>query len=170
MQESYEMILKSSSLLLVEDESALRESFSKLLSLYVDKIYLARDGEEAYSIYNKNRPNIIITDVKMPKLNGIELIKKIREENSSIPIVITSAYTDSKYLLEAIKLSLVEYVVKPMKESQLNKVLSSVAKILLENSNVHIDIGKDTTYDYSNKQLFFKGAEKQGVYRYSKRV
>jgi len=155
MQESYEMILKSSSLLLVEDEKSLRESFSKILSLYVDKIYHASDGEEAYEIYSSMQPNIIITDVKMPKLNGIELIKKIRKENSSIPIVITSAYTDSKYLLEAIKLSLVEYVVKPMKESQLNTILSSIAKSLLENSHIVIKIDANTTYDYNNKQLFF---------------
>jgi len=156
MQESYEMILKSSSLLLVEDEISLRESFSKLLSLYVEKIYHASDGEEAYKIYSSKQPNIIITDVKMPKLNGIDLIKKIRKENQSIPIVITSAYTDSKFLLEAIKLSLVEYVVKPMKESQLNRVLSSVAKNLLENSNIVIKIDEENIYNYNNKQLLFK--------------
>jgi DNA-binding response OmpR family regulator len=156
MQESYEMILKSSSLLLVEDEISLRDSFSKLLSLYVDKIYHASDGEEAYKIYSSMQPNIIITDVKMPKLNGIDLIKKIRKENQSIPIVITSAYTDSKFLLEAIKLSLVEYVVKPMKESQLNRVLSSIAKNLLENSNIIIKIDEENIYNYNNKQLLFK--------------
>jgi len=89
----------------------------------------------------------------MPKLNGIELIKKIREEKRSIPIIITSAYSDREYLLDAIKLSLVEYIIKPMKESQLNTVLENSAKILLDNSKTKIYFDENNYYDYTNKQF-----------------
>jgi len=156
MEEKYEIILKSSSLLLAEDEELVRESFGRLLSLYIDTLYLAKDGEEAYELYKKHQPDIVITDVKMPKINGIELIKKIREKDKTIPIIITSAYTDREYLLDAIKLSLVEYIVKPMKETHLNQVLKNVAKILLENSKTIININSDFSYDYTNKSLVYK--------------
>jgi len=157
MQEEYKIVLKSCSLLLAEDEKLVRESFGRLLSLYVDKLYLAKDGEEAYELYQKHHPDIVITDVKMPKLNGIELIKKIREENKTIPIVITSAYTDREYLLDAVKLSLVEYIVKPMKETYLNEVLTNIAKRLLENSRTIVKLKNNLTYDYNNKLFSYNG-------------
>ena len=156
MQEKYKIVLKSSSLLLAEDEELVRESFGRLLSLYVEKLYLAKDGEEAYELYQKHHPDIVMTDVKMPKLNGIELIKKIREENKIIPIVVTSAYTDREYLLDAVKLSLVEYIVKPMKETYLNEVLTNIAKILLENSRTIVKLKNNLTYDYNNKSFSYK--------------
>ncbi|RUM69697.1 MAG: DNA-binding response regulator [Sulfurovum sp.] len=153
MKKDCELILKSSTLLLAEDDKFVRESFGRVLSLYVGNILLAKDGEEALELFEKEQPDIIITDVKMPKLNGIELIKKIREENRSIPIIITSAYSDREYLLDAIKLSLVEYIIKPMKESQLNSVLENSAKILLDNSKTKIYFDENNYYDYTNKQF-----------------
>ncbi len=158
MNAKYEIILKSSSILLAEDENLVRESFGRLLSLYVDEVFLAKDGEEAYKLYKEKHPDIVITDVRMPKLNGIELIKKIRNDNPTIPIIITSAYTDKEYLLEAIKLSLVEYIVKPMKENQLNTVLKNVAGMLLENSKTIIKFDNKCSYDFNNKTFIDKNS------------
>lgn len=148
-----EFILRNSSILLVEDEEHLRASFAKVLLLYVDKVYTAGDGEEALLIYHNQHPDIIITDIKMPKLNGLELIKKIRKENHHIPIIVTSAYTDQDFLLESIKLSLVEYIVKPIKESDLTRLLETSATILLEKSKTILKIDKYNAYDYDNKIL-----------------
>jgi DNA-binding response OmpR family regulator len=157
MIDKYEVVLKNSSILLAEDEKVVRESFKKLLELYVATVYIAKDGQEAYELYKKFHPDIIITDVKMPKMNGIELIKKIRESDQKTPIIVTSAYTDQNYLLESIKLSLVEYVVKPMKESDLNRVLSECAKILLESDQVVIYFDDRSFYDYVNKNFNIDG-------------
>ena len=151
MQRDYEIVLKSSKLLLAEDDKLVRESFGRLLSLYVDRVLFAEDGEEALILYKKEKPDILITDVKMPKLNGIELIKEIRKIDKNIPIVITSAYADREYLLDAIKLSLVEYIIKPMKESQLDTVLESIAKILIENREIKVYFDNNNYYDYKNK-------------------
>ncbi|MBV5277839.1 MAG: response regulator [Campylobacteraceae bacterium] len=148
-----EFILRNSSILLVEDEEQLRASFAKVLLLYVDKVYTAGDGEEAFLIYTHQHPDIIITDIKMPKMNGLELIKKIRKENHHIPIIVTSAYTDQDFLLESIKLSLVEYIVKPIKESDLTRLLETSATILLEKSKTIFKIDEHNAYDYENKIL-----------------
>lgn len=151
MLEKYEMVLKNSSILLAEDEDALRESFKKVLLLYVDKVYDACNGEEAYSIYTKNNPDIIITDVKMPKMNGLELIKEVRKSNQNIPIIVTSAYADQDLLLESIKLSLVEYIIKPIKESVLDGLLEDCAKVLIKKSDGRVQLSETCFYDYENK-------------------
>ncbi len=151
MDEKYEILLNKSSILLAEDEENVRESFKKVLLLYVKRVFTAKDGKEAYELYTKYHPDIIITDIKMPKLNGIEFIKKIRQKNHDIPIIVTSAYTDQDLLLESIKLSLVEYVVKPIKEKELNRLLKECAQKLYENSETVISLGKNISYDFENK-------------------
>ncbi len=151
MKEEYEILLHKSSILLAEDDENVRESFKKVLLLYVGEVYEASDGEKAFELYKKNHPDILITDVKMPKLNGLELIKKIRDENKTLPIIVTSAYTDQDLLLESIKLSLVEYIVKPIKGSDLTRLLNQCAKILLEQSKTIIKINENSFYDYNNK-------------------
>lgn len=159
MQEKYEIVLSKSTLLLAEDDERIRKSFKRILLLYVSKVYEAADGEEAFKLYVKHRPNIIITDVKMPKLNGLELIKKIRRNDTKTPIIVTSAYTDQDFLLESIKLSLVEYIVKPMKEDDLNRLLQKCAQILLDKSETHIRLDADCSYDYNNKTFIYKDSK-----------
>ena len=156
MDEKFEIILNQCSILLAEDEQRVRESFKKVLLLYVDNVYTAGDGEEAYELYKKHNPSIIITDIKMPKINGLELIKKIRQKNKKIPIIVTSAYTDQDFLLESIKLSLIEYVIKPIKENDLNRLLKECAQKLYEKSEKVIKLAENSTYDFENKILSIK--------------
>lgn len=153
MVDKYKAILKNSSLLLAEDEQNLRESFTKVLLLYVGKVYTAADGEEAFLLYKENHPDIIITDVKMSRLNGVDLIKRIRKENQEIPIIVTSAYTDKDFLLESIKLSLIEYTVKPIRQSELIRILEESAAVLLEKTKTVMCIDEHHAYDYTNKML-----------------
>ncbi len=156
MLDKYEIVLKSSTILLAEDEERVRESFKKVLLLYVSDVYTASDGEEAYEKYQELKPDIIITDIKMPKLNGLEFIKKVRIKDDYTPIVVTSAYADQDLLLESIKLSLVEYVIKPMKEKDLNRILMECAKILLERSQTIIELDSENFYDFNNKTFVHK--------------
>jgi DNA-binding response OmpR family regulator len=154
MQDKYKTILNSSTVLLVEDDKKVQNSFAKLLNFYVKSVFVANDGIEALEIYEKNHPDIIITDVKMPRLNGIEFIKRIRQKDSKTPIVVTSAYTDQEYLLESIKLSLIEYLVKPMREEALEKVLTQCAKSL-SNSKKEIYFNSEFFYDFTNKVFIY---------------
>ena len=151
MEEKLEIILNQSSILLAEDDDNVRNSFKKVLLLYVKDVFDAKDGKEALSLYKKYKPNIIITDIKMPKLSGLELIKTIREKDKITPIVVTSAYTDQDFLLESIKLSLVEYVIKPIKGSDLVRLLNQCARILKERQKTIIQLDKNSFYDYNNK-------------------
>ncbi len=157
MLDKQKLILKNSSILLAEDEENLRNSFKKVLLLYVQEVFTASNGEEAFDLYQHHRPDIVITDVKMPKLNGLELIKKIRKENQETPIIVTSAYTDKDLLLESIKLSLVDYLVKPIKEKDLIALLEMSADVLLQKVKTVVAIDERNVYDYQNKQLIQDG-------------
>jgi DNA-binding response OmpR family regulator len=151
MDSLHEEFLSNCVILLAEDEDNLRKSFSKVLKLWVKDVIEACDGEDALQLYEKHHPHIIITDIKMPTVNGLELIQAIRPTNKTIPIIVTSAYADQSFLLESIKLSLVEYLIKPIQESDLVRVLDNCAKILLENRPQNVYFKNFGTYDYLNK-------------------
>ncbi len=159
MREEYKIILKDKSILLAEDEDKVRESFKRVLKLYVRDVIPAKDGLEALEIFKAKKCDIIFSDVKMPKLNGIDFIKEIRKFDKKTPIVITSAYSDRDYLLESIKLSLVEYLIKPVEESKLIRVLSSCANILMENLEDKIILSKKSIYDFTNKTYIYENKE-----------
>jgi DNA-binding response OmpR family regulator len=155
MSKTHQEILAKSSVLLIEDEEHLRKSFKKVLRLWVCEVYEASDGEEGLRAYEKYYPNIIITDIKMPKMNGLDFIEIIRQTNKNIPIVVTSAYADKDYLLKSIKLLLIEYLLKPIQEKDLIEVLSLCAAKLSENGNEYIEFGNGR-YDCQNRVFIDK--------------
>ena len=110
-----ENIISALTVLYVEDSRTTRESMSILLNKKFKKVYTANDGMEGFLLCKENlsQINLIITDVNMPKLSGLEMVRKIRELHSDIPVIFTSAYTDSHLLLGSMELGITDYLVKP---------------------------------------------------------
>mgnify|MGYP000556528768 CR=1 FL=1 len=115
-------------LLYVEDEDALREIMITYLSKFFTSIDSAKDGEEGLELYNKNQYDIIITDILMPNMNGIEMATAIKNINENQNIVIISAYSDTKDFIESIKLGIDGYVLKPIDFEQLNSMLFKIVE------------------------------------------
>ncbi len=124
-------ILKEITLLYIEDDEGIRLALSTRLKRSVKKLFVAEDGQDGYYQFVKYRPDIIITDLKMPKMGGISLIQKIRETNKKTPIIITSAYGDNNYLLDAIGLGVYGYLIKPVNIDSLYTLLHSHTKTIL---------------------------------------
>lgn len=120
--------LSSFSLLYVEDEEGIRNNINEILKHLFKKIFVAKNAKEAYNMYESNKPDLIITDIRMPNETGIELIKKIRKRDSKVRVIITSAHTDLDYMLEATELHLVKYIVKPITEAKLTEALEAFVK------------------------------------------
>lgn len=108
-------ILSHLTILYIEDDVSTRESMYSILIKLFKNVLIACDGEEGLKICleNYNTIDIIVSDINLPKLSGIGLIKEIRKQNHDIPVIFSSAYKESAFLLEAIKLNISDYLVKP---------------------------------------------------------
>lgn len=148
--------LQKLTLLYAEDEEGIRKNISDSLSYYVKEVIEARDGVEAYEFYLQKKPDIVLSDIHMPNLNGIDFVKKVREENKSIPIVIITAHTDKEYLLEAIELKMEKYIVKPIELESLLNVLEKCVYLLELNQKILLKIDENYIYDYDKKELRYK--------------
>jgi len=116
-------LAKDVKLLYVEDEKELREMMTVFLSKFFPCIDTAIDGQEGLDLYTQNNYDLVITDILMPKLNGIEMVKKIKAINENQNIIIVSAYADTKDFIESIKLGIDGYILKPIDFNQLNTIL-----------------------------------------------
>lgn len=119
------------SVLYVEDDAAVREQYSDFLRRRFDTVLTAANGQDGLDLYKENSPDIVITDLRMPVMDGIEMIKKIRSENSGQKIIITSAHGDTGYTLAAIDLNIDKFLLKPIKSSYFDQVISEVKDHLL---------------------------------------
>lgn len=113
------------SVLYVEDEDQIRSELSEFLAIKISRVTVASNGMEGLQKFKDCSPDLVITDIRMPVMNGLEMSRQIKEINREIPIIITSAYNDSEYLFESIDIGVSQYILKPIKIDQL---LSAILK------------------------------------------
>ncbi len=118
---------------IIDDEPWTREVIKTLADL--DTLGLevageASDGEYGLELIRLTAPDIILTDVKMPHMNGIELIDRLRKESNDTPVIFISGYDDYAFIRSALKLEAVDYLLKPIKQEELNLQLSNCVKLL----------------------------------------
>ena len=117
-------------LLYAEDDLQSRENYAFVLEEYFSKVYLAEDGREALELYHDKKPDILLLDISMPFIDGLDVAKAVREENREIPIIILTAHSEQSKLMRALSLRLEEYLLKPIDDEKLQKViLKAINKI-----------------------------------------
>lgn len=149
-------INKNIKILYVEDDEIARENGVEYLQNFFEQIYEASDAIKALQLYEKYQPDIIITDIQMPKLNGLEFVKKIRQKDKKTQIIIITAFCDRDYLLKAIELQLVKYLVKPVKEKEFEEALFLCVNSLKEDNSNIIKLDDNSYFDTFNKNLVIK--------------
>ena len=145
---------KKYTILYVEDDEGVRNINSRFLNRMFNELFLASNGEEAYTLYKKYHPDIILTDINMPKMDGITLSKKIRLEDKNTKIIITTAYSDKKYLMDAIELNLEKYIIKPLTNRNLLPALTKAVNSLEEELDFKVELDEDFYFD-NNTSLFY---------------
>ena len=146
-------INKNIKILYVEDDDITRENGVEYLQNYFQNIYEANNALSALKLYETIKPNIIITDIQMPKLNGLEFVKRVRQKDKKVQVIIITAFSDKDYLFKAIELQLVKYLVKPIKEKELEEALFLCVEAIENDSSNIINLGKDIIFDLFNKTL-----------------
>ncbi len=115
------------SLLYVEDDGTLRNIYQKILEYSIEKVYVASDGLEGLENYKTHHPDIVLTDVRMPVMDGLDMIAKIREIDRKTRIIILSAFGEPHYFLSAIELGVKAYLLKPVDSALLFKTIGEQA-------------------------------------------
>lgn len=146
--------LKNLTILYAEDEDGIRENVADSLSYYAKNVIQAKNGLEAYELYEIHKPDIVYTDIMMPILNGIELAEKIRQQDLNTPIVMISAHTDKDYLLRAVSLHLEQYIVKPIKLKELKQSLQKCVSTINIQHSITTNLPDGYSYDFDKKTLF----------------
>lgn len=123
------------SVLFVEDETVAREKISGMIGREVSNLYLAENGKRGLEMFRENMPDVIITDIKMPVMDGLEMAREIRAVNSEVPIIVITAHGESEFLMTAIDIGIDSYLMKPLDVSKLGAKLKAIA--------AHIHIAKE---------------------------
>jgi DNA-binding response OmpR family regulator len=146
-------IKKTITILIVEDEPRLLERLVRYVSIFCDTVYQATNGYEALEVYKKHSPNIILTDINMPKLTGVEFIQEVRKRDEKCQIIILSAHTDTEDLLKVLPCKLVSYLVKPIKMEELkSSLLKAIDKV---SDNIQINLNNGYKWNTNTKSLFY---------------
>lgn len=163
--------LKTITLLYVEDDELIREQTASVFIKVFKKVFTATDGKEGLDLYQQNQSEIdvVVTDINMPNLNGLEMIGKINELGKNIPAIVTTAHTDSTFLMNAIDVNVDKYIAKPfqikdltvsivdnvLKYRRMNNI-EVLAKNLVQKTNkdeeVNADLSEKVKYlEYQNE-------------------
>lgn len=141
---------KNYTILYIEDDEGVRTVNSRFLNRMFNELYEAKDGEEGLALYKKYHPDIILTDIKMPKMDGISLSKKIRDTDQTTKIIISTAFSDKEYLMQAIELRLEKYIIKPLTSRNLIPALTKAVEDLEKEKDAKIVLNKDFYFDNSS--------------------
>ena len=131
--------LSELTLLYIEDDDALRAQFVRILRSKFKKVYEAADGLQALKKYEELSPDMMLVDINIPKVDGLEVIELVRKNDKHTAIVVLSAYSDHVKLFKAIKLGLSDYLIKPVPQKKLISLLESMAE-KYEKKNVDANI------------------------------
>lgn len=144
--------------LVVEDEIKTRESLISVLSERFSKVIGAQNGDEGLKKFKKFKPDLVITDIAMPIMDGLDMARGIKEISDDVPIVILSAYSDKDRLLRSIDIGIDKYLIKPVDIEELCKVLDYLVGEKIE-TNMLVKISEEYQFNKTKRTLIHNGKE-----------
>lgn len=152
-QECKELII-----LVVEDEVKARESMINILSERFSKVIGAQNGDEGLKKFKKFKPDLVITDIAMPIMDGLDMAREIKEISDDVPIVVLSAYSEKERLLRSIDIGIDKYLIKPVDIEELFKVLDYLIGEKIE-ANMLVKISEKYQFNKTKRTLIYSGEE-----------
>ena len=154
--EEIQLYTKNLKLLFVEDDKDTRRTALRFFKFFFDEIVDAADGKEGLEKYTQFEPDIIFTDINLPKMDGLEMIKKINSINGKrIPVFIFSAHSRCDFIIDALKMDVDAYIVKPFVLEEFVEELGRVIDKVYKPKKDIIVINKSYSWDAEGKKLFY---------------
>lgn len=145
-------------ILVVEDEIKTRESLINVLSERFSKVIGAQNGDEGLKKFKKFKPDLVITDIAMPIMDGLDMAREIKEISDDVPIVVLSAYSEKERLLRSIDIGIDKYLIKPVDIEKLFKVLDYLIGEKIE-ANMLVKISEEYQFNKTKRTLIYSGEE-----------
>ncbi|EAJ8426813.1 CheY-P-specific phosphatase CheX [Campylobacter jejuni] len=145
-------------ILVVEDEVKARESMINILSERFSKVIGAQNGDEGLKKFKKFKPDLVITDIAMPIMDGLDMAREIKEISDDVPIVVLSAYSEKERLLRSIDIGIDKYLIKPVDIEELFKVLDYLIGEKIE-ANMLVKISEEYQFNKTKRTLIYSGGE-----------
>ncbi len=121
------MRLKNFTILYVEDEETTQELISEILKTSCKEVFIANDGEKGLELYKEKSPDIVLSDIAMPNMDGLTMSEAIKEIDPNQPIALFTAFSQSAYLKRAAEIGIATYILKPLNEEQFFNSLNFMA-------------------------------------------
>ncbi|HHS6903999.1 TPA: butyrate response regulator transcription factor BumR, partial [Campylobacter jejuni] len=141
-----------------EDEIKTRESLINVLSERFSKVIGAQNGDEGLKKFKKFKPDLVITDIAMPIMDGLDMAREIKEISDDVPIVVLSAYSEKERLLRSIDIGIDKYLIKPVDIEELFKVLDCLVGEKIE-ANMLVKISEEYQFNKTKRTLIHNGKE-----------
>lgn len=138
--------LNQLTVLFADDDDVLRDTIGETLSMFFKHVILAKNGLEAYEKFQQKNAHVVILDISMPMLNGLAVAQKIRELDNQVPILIMTSYKEESQLMAAIKLNLVDYLLKPVNFQLLKEALLACSTQIIRSGRLLQTLKNGTEY------------------------
>lgn len=145
--------LNQLTVLFADDDDILRDTIGETLSMFFNQVILAKNGLEAYEQFQQQSVHVVILDISMPMLNGLAVAQKIRELDDQVPIIVMTSYKEESQLMAAIKLNLIDYLVKPVNFQALKDTLQSCAQQIIKSGRLLQKLKNGTEYHVLNNTV-----------------
>ncbi|MDD2905881.1 MAG: response regulator transcription factor [Sulfurimonas sp.] len=147
-------VLKKLKVLLVEDEEKLSSLLKNAIGEYFYSFHIAKDGEQGIEMFQRIAPDILITDIMMPKRTGLEMAKEIKKTHPHIPIIVLSAFSETEKFLGAIDIGVNKYFIKPFDPEEL---LTYIIQISQGFETTSVELAGGFLFDKTKKALYKEG-------------
>lgn len=131
-------ILKTITVLYVEDDEEIHLQLSLFLKRKVGTLYTAFNGLEGLELFKKNKPDVVVTDIRMPTMDGLRMAKTIKDIAPDIPIILTTAFNEQAYFLRSIDIGIDKYVMKPIDPYLLLDALFRSIVVLIQKRELEV--------------------------------
>ncbi|WP_044418668.1 response regulator transcription factor [Halarcobacter anaerophilus] len=147
------LLLKDKSVLFAEDDEIIKKNITDVLKMLFKEVYTVTNRQKAYELYEEESIDLVITDIKMPLMDGLDLTEKIRKKDYDIPIILLTNFTQQEILMQAVNLSIDGYITKPIELEDLISTIQKSMKRVVKNKGV-IPLSKNIFYSITTQEVY----------------